>query len=124
MAGRAAQPQRRCAACRTRRPKAELLRFARVTGAAGAAAGVEFDGNQRKPGRGAYTCPDERCIERGLAKGGVGRTLKVAIRQDEAERLSRRAVEYLREHRPLGALLLVQRSTGTPRGGVSPGEES
>jgi len=119
----AGQPQRRCAACRTRRPKAELLRFARVAGDDGGST-VEIDRHQRAQGRGAYTCWNETCIGRGLTKGGIARTLRIAIRQDEAERLSARAVEYLREHTMLGALPSAQRPTGTPSSGISPGEES
>jgi len=32
-------------------------------------------GGRRPPGRGAYVCPDERCVEEAL-RGGLRRTLK------------------------------------------------
>lgn len=45
-------PIRQCLACRARRPKAELLRI--VLGQDG----PRIDPTGRKPGRGAYVCPD------------------------------------------------------------------
>lgn len=128
MGNPAREPYRRCAACRARRPKAALLRFARVARPGGSGVGegwsIEFDPYQRAEGRGAYTCRDEGCLQRGFQKGGVARTLRISLRQDEGERLSTKAVEYLRGHAMPGALPPVQRSTGTPLSGTSPGEES
>ena len=46
-------PIRQCLVCRSRRPKRELLRI--VNGEAG----VFIDPTGRKPGRGAYVCPDK-----------------------------------------------------------------
>lgn len=46
-------PIRQCVACRARRPKAELLRI--VLGQDG----PQIDPTGRKPGRGAYVCPDK-----------------------------------------------------------------
>jgi hypothetical protein len=46
-------PLRQCIACRQRRPKRELLRI--VIGEAGPV----IDPTGRKPGRGAYVCPDK-----------------------------------------------------------------
>ena len=99
-------PHRRCAACRQRRPKGELLRFVRTPGGGppgGGGVHVEVDGPQRAPGRGAYTCLDETCVERGLQRGGLARTLRVPIGQDEAQALRASAVEYLRERTIQGA---------------------
>lgn len=45
-------PIRQCLACRARRPKRELLRI--VMGESG----PTIDPTGRKPGRGAYVCPD------------------------------------------------------------------
>jgi len=83
-------PQRRCAACRARRPKAELLRFVRGPG------GVEPDPEQVGPGRGGYCCPDPACVERGLRRGGLARTLRTPLSQEDAGRLAAWALEYLR----------------------------
>ena len=51
-------PRRTCVGCRTTRAKPELRRFV-VT-----PAGVTADPTQTLPGRGAYVCPDIRCVER------------------------------------------------------------
>ncbi|MGK0618480.1 YlxR family protein [Meiothermus cerbereus] len=45
-------PIRQCIACRERRPKQELLRIVITEG------GPVLDLTGRKPGRGAYVCPD------------------------------------------------------------------
>ncbi|WP_457630454.1 YlxR family protein [Oceanithermus sp.] len=42
-----------CASCRRRRPKRELLRVVRTP------AGWELDPSGKRPGRGAYVCPDD-----------------------------------------------------------------
>ncbi|GEM84534.1 MAG: hypothetical protein KatS3mg074_014 [Meiothermus sp.] len=46
-------PMRQCIACRERRPKHELLRIVLTE------AGPVLDPTGRKPGRGAYVCPDK-----------------------------------------------------------------
>lgn len=51
-------PRRTCVGCRTTRAKPELRRFV-VT-----PAGVTPDPDQTLPGRGAYVCPDPRCVDR------------------------------------------------------------
>ena len=88
-----AAPVRRCAACRTRRPKKELLRFVRQSH------GIEMDPEQRRPGRGGYCCPDPACIDKALRRGGLARTLRTAVGRAEIARLAAGAVEYLREHK-------------------------
>ena len=91
-------PIRRCAACRRRRPKAELLRFVRRTDPAGeAAGGVVFDPGQRHPGRGGYCCPDPACLDRAVRRGGLGRTLRAVLSDAEGTGLVQEAVEYLRQ---------------------------
>ncbi len=57
MAGTAPRaPLRSCIGCRAVRAKHELLRVARTP------SGVLADPYDRLPGRGAYLCPDPRCI--------------------------------------------------------------
>ncbi len=46
-------PIRQCIACRARRPKRELLRVVLTE------TGPVLDPSGRKPGRGAYVCPDK-----------------------------------------------------------------
>jgi predicted RNA-binding protein YlxR (DUF448 family) len=39
----------------------------------------------KAPGRGAYLCPDDTCLTRGIDEGSLGRALEVTI--DEATKL-------------------------------------
>lgn len=65
-------PQRTCVGCRQTRPKATLLRLAATPD------GVRFDPEQRLPGRGAYVCPDPRCVAAAARRDG--RSLQSALR--------------------------------------------
>lgn len=70
------EPTRTCVGCRNRKPRARLLRFVRdeVTGA------LVFDPRGTLPGRGAYACPQEQCLELALKKGGFARGFRAALR--------------------------------------------
>ncbi len=58
-------PQRTCIACRTVRPKRELVRIVRT-----ATNHVEADGTGKKAGRGAYLCRQRECWEQILDSRG------------------------------------------------------
>lgn len=61
--------------CRKKRWQAELLRVAKD---ALGAVGVDQPGHgERRPGRGAYLCPEASCIETALDSGRVARGLRV-----------------------------------------------
>lgn len=65
-----ALPQRMCVACRTQRPKNELVRIVRdQTGA------VSLDLSGRKPGRGAYICKSIECLEKARKTKALERAL-------------------------------------------------
>ena len=66
-------PTRTCVACRQRRDKRSLIRLVSDGGA------VTVDAAARKPGRGAYVCPDASCLDIALRRGGGG--LHRALRQ-------------------------------------------
>ena len=72
-------PQRTCVACRTTRPKRELVRVVRSP-----SGGLSVDLRGKAPGRGAYLDPDEACLERGLADGALARALEIPIDQAAA----------------------------------------
>lgn len=76
-------PVRSCLACRTRRPKTALVRLA----ARGTR--VMVDRHARVPGRGAYLCPDSRCLDQALRHRGrsVTTALRVAPMTVDAEAL-------------------------------------
>src|SRR5712691_12652448 len=84
-------PLRRCAGCRRRRPKAELLRFVRQPD------GVAFDPAQVRQGRGGYCCPEAACVDRAFRRGGLGRTLRMTLPAGDAAGLAQEAVEYLKQ---------------------------
>ena len=51
-------PMRTCIACRTCRPKRELLRIVKSE------EGISLDRTGKKNGRGAYICADAACFEK------------------------------------------------------------
>ena len=63
-------PQRMCVACRSVKPKSELLRIAVSDG------GVAVD---RCGGRGAYVCKDKECILKAQKARGLERGLKTFV---------------------------------------------
>jgi uncharacterized protein len=67
-------------ACRQVKAKRDLIRV--VRGADGA---LSVDLRGKAPGRGAYLCPDDACLERGTDEGSLGRALAVTI--DQATKL-------------------------------------
>lgn len=87
------EPQRSCVACRTKRPKRELIRL--VFDAAGRLA---VDARGRVPGRGAYLCAQPDCWQ----KAAGGRPLSQALRRDlnDADRALLRAGPQARTHTP------------------------
>ncbi|MBP3913599.1 MAG: YlxR family protein [Lachnospiraceae bacterium] len=73
------EPQRSCLACRTKKPKRELIRF--IEGADGL---PEYDPSMKKNGRGAYVCRDFRCFEKALKTGAFQRAFKNSFTADPA----------------------------------------
>jgi predicted RNA-binding protein YlxR (DUF448 family) len=67
-------PIRQCVACRTPRPKRELIRV--VTDPEGQ---VSLDPTGRKPGRGAYVCRNRTCLEQAIRGHKLDRSLKMRV---------------------------------------------
>ena len=63
-------PMRQCLGCREHKPKPELIRVVRSPEGE-----VSLDFKGKKPGRGAYVCPDPQC----LAKARKSRALERAF---------------------------------------------
>jgi uncharacterized protein len=61
-------------ACRTTRPKRELVRIVRAPGGA-----VALDATGRAPGRGAYLCRDAACWTTAARRRALERALGVSI---------------------------------------------
>ena len=63
-------PMRQCLGCREMKPKGELIRVVRSPEGE-----ISLDFRGKKPGRGAYLCPDQTC----LAKAKKGRAIERAF---------------------------------------------
>ena len=64
-------PDRTCLGCRRVRPRGELVRL--VSGRDGR---VAVDPRGTAAGRGAYVCPDEECVARGLQRARLSHAFK------------------------------------------------
>jgi uncharacterized protein len=67
-------PERTCIGCRTKRPKAELLRLVRRQDG-----GVGVDPSGSAPGRGAYVDRDEGCVRLARRRGAFARALRSTL---------------------------------------------
>ena len=83
-------PLRSCIACRTRRPKRELIRVVRTPEGT-----IEIDPRGKRSGRGAYLCPDPQCFEAALEPKRLGQALKCQVSAEEVTAL-RASVAALR----------------------------
>jgi len=82
-------PQRTCIACRSKRPKRELVRIVRTpTG------DVAVDETGKKSGRGAYLCPARECWHRALSEGLLSRALRVSLTQETRTCLDEHAAGF------------------------------
>ena len=63
-------PMRQCLGCREMKPKGELIRVVRSPEGE-----ISLDFRGKKPGRGAYPCPDANC----LARAKKGRAIERAF---------------------------------------------
>ncbi|TAL12586.1 MAG: YlxR family protein [Chloroflexota bacterium] len=75
-------PTRSCVACRTARPKRELLRVVRTPGG-----GIVADESGRLSGRGAYVCRDLTCITTALNRGALSRALQTPVPEELRDEL-------------------------------------
>ncbi len=64
-----AGPLRTCVGCRTKRPQQELIRISRASDGAVSIGAAE-------PGRGAYVCRRQDCIEAALSNDRLRRALR------------------------------------------------
>ena len=67
-------PQRQCVGCRTMKNKRDLIR---VVKAPEGEISLDFVG--KKPGRGAYLCPDGACLARARKTKALERAFETAI---------------------------------------------
>lgn len=67
-------PERTCIACRSVKPKNELIRIVRTPDGK-----VTIDLSGKVAGRGAYICDDEECIKKCMKHKPLGKVFKVEV---------------------------------------------
>ena len=67
-------PQRQCVGCREMRDKKSLLRVVKSP-----EGDISLDFKGKKPGRGAYVCPNPDCLKRARKARALERALSVTI---------------------------------------------
>ena len=76
-------PMRQCLGCREMKPKRELLRVVRSPEGE-----VSLDTRGKKPGRGAYVCPNSDCLKKAIKTRALSRALETAIPEEVMQRLA------------------------------------
>ena len=69
-------PLRQCLGCREMKPKRELIRAVKSPDDE-----VSLDFVGKKPGRGAYVCPNEACLKKAIKSKALSRAFGVEIPQ-------------------------------------------
>ena len=67
-------PMRQCVGCREMREKKEVIRVVKSPEGE-----ISLDFKGKKPGRGAYLCPDENCLKRARKGRALERAFETAI---------------------------------------------
>ncbi len=67
-------PQRQCVGCREMKDKRELIRVVKSPEGE-----ISLDFKGRKPGRGAYLCPNAECLKRARKSRALERAFEAAI---------------------------------------------
>lgn len=80
-------PVRRCVGCNEGKPKKELVRVVKT-----AEGEISVDVTGKKSGRGAYLCPDKKCLAKAQKAKRLERAFECAISEEIYERLAQ-AVE-------------------------------
>ncbi len=70
-------PQRQCVGCRAMKDKKALLRVVKSPEGE-----ISLDGKGKKPGRGAYVCPDTACLQKARKSRALERALEVSIPEE------------------------------------------
>lgn len=75
-------PQRTCMGCQAKKDKRELVRVVRSPEGE-----VSIDMTGKKPGRGAYICPNEDCLNKVVKSKRLERSLEISISAEVYEKL-------------------------------------
>ena len=75
-------PQRTCMGCQAKKDKRELVRIVRYPEGE-----ISVDLTGKKPGRGAYICPDLECLNKVVKSKRLERSLETVISEEVYETL-------------------------------------
>lgn len=75
-------PMRQCLGCREMKPKKELIRVVRSPEGE-----ISLDFKGKASGRGAYVCPDPRCLKKAIKARALERAFSAQIPPEIYERL-------------------------------------
>ena len=76
------KPMRQCLGCREMKPKKELIRVVRSPEGE-----ISLDFKGKASGRGAYVCPDPRCLKKAIKARALERAFSAQIPPGIYERL-------------------------------------
>jgi len=79
-------PLRQCLGCREMKAKKELIRVVRSPEGE-----VSLDNIGKKPGRGAYVCPNATCLKRAIKSKALSRAFSAAVPESVIEDLQAQA---------------------------------
>ena len=77
-------PLRKCTGCQEMKNKKELTRIVRND-----AGEFSLDRTGKKPGRGAYICPNTECLHKAVKSKGLERSFKMPIPRDVYDLLAK-----------------------------------
>ena len=77
-------PQRQCLGCREMKDKKALIRVVRAPEGA-----ISLDFVGKKPGRGAYVCPNRECLAKARKSRALERAFSTQIPEEVYEELER-----------------------------------
>ena len=81
-------PMRQCTGCREMKPKKELIR---VVKSPESEISIDFKG--KKPGRGAYICPNAECLKKAMKSRALERAFDMKIPEEVYGLLSKQITE-------------------------------
>ena len=77
-------PIRRCSGCGEGKPKKELVRVVRAADGA-----ISLDLTGKKPGRGAFICPNPACLAKARKAKRLGRSFNCAVPDEVYDQLEK-----------------------------------
>lgn len=82
-------PLRKCTGCNEMKNKKEMIRIVRDQ-----EGNFSLDFNGKKPGRGAYICPNKACLDQAEKNKGLERSFKASIDRSIYEQLRKELETY------------------------------